>query len=202
MEGTLDLLADAGRFLPITVVAAIVLFVVKEGLEANRRRKTDARKRKAIRRLIADEIERNHWTIKRLRDGVLQIERRILELDSTLMIRVGALGERYVRREEGGEMASEFPIGRVHSEALSSNLLLLAEIDEAIFEEALEVSDAFKELDHVLKSMIEHLSNDNDTGFLEGFADYARNEIADCEKTLRCFYKSVTGRSLKEHRVR
>lgn len=202
MNGILDLLADAGRFLPITVVAAIVLFVVKEGLEANRRWKANARKRKAVRRLIADEIERNHWTIKQLRDGVFQIERHILEADSRLMIHVSAIGERFFRREEGGKMASQFPIGRVHAEALSSNLLALAEIDEAIFEEALKANDALKELDHVLKSMIEHLSNDNDPGFLEGLADYAKKEIADCEKTLQGFYKSVTGRALDSHRLR
>ncbi|MBY6157249.1 hypothetical protein [Pseudooceanicola nitratireducens] len=202
MNGILEQLAHAGKLLPITVVVAIVLFVVKEGLEARRRLKANERKRKAVRRLIADEIERNHWTIKRLRDGVSEIESHILKDDSALMIRASAIGERYFRREEGGQMAMQFPIGRVHAEALSSNLLALAEIDEAIFEEALKASDALKELDHVLKSMIEHLSNDNDRGFLKGFADYAKRKIADCEKTLQGFYKNVTSRALEEHRVR
>ncbi|UWQ99981.1 hypothetical protein K3729_04135 [Rhodobacteraceae bacterium S2214] len=202
MEQILDHIIGAGRLLPVTVVAAIILFGVKEGIEANRRRKANSRKRQAVRRLIADEIERNNWAIKRLRDGIFQIERHLVEANSKISIQVSALGERYVRREEDGEMASQFPIGKVYSEVLSANLLVLGEIDEAIFDEALNVNDAIKELDHVCTSMIEILSKNNDRGFLEGFADHAKKEIADCEKTLQSFYQNVTGRALETHRIR
>ena len=149
----------------------------------NRRRKANARKRLAIRRLIADEIERNNWMIKRLRDGISELERAIGEPKFILSIRTGVFGERYLRCERSGELASEFPIGKVHSEALSGSLLELAMIDEQIFDKALEASDATKELDHVLKSMIELVSNKAGTIVDDGFAEYARKEIANCEKT-------------------
>jgi hypothetical protein len=196
------MLTGAGHYLPITVIAAIVLFFGKELLELRRRRKANARKRLAIRRLIADEIERNNWTIKRLRDGISELEHSIDEPKSILSIRTGVLGERYLRRERSGELASEFPIGKVHSEALSGSLLELAMIDEQIFDKALEVSDATKELDHVLKSMIELVSNKDGSKYHEGFTDYARNEIAGCEKTLSDFYRAITGRKLEGLRIR
>lgn len=202
MEQILDHLIAAGRLLPVTVVAAIILFGVKEGIEASRRRKANARKRQAVRRLIADEIEQNNWAIKRLRDGIYQIERHLVEANSEISIHIDALGERHVRREENSEMASQFPIGKVYSEVLSANLLVLAEIDEAIFDEAIDANDAIRELDHVRNSMIEYLSKNNDREFLEGFADYANKEIADCEKTLQSFYQNITGQALETHRIR
>ena len=177
------MLTGAGDFLPVTVIAAIVLFFVKELLEVNRRRNANARKRLAIRRLIADEIERNNWTIKRLREGISELEQATEVPGSTLSIRTGVLGERYFRREMSGRLASEFPIGTVHSEAL-------------------EVSDATKELDHVLKSMIELVSNEVGSVYREGFTGYARNEIADCEKILSDFYRNITGRNLEGLRIR
>lgn len=212
MERVLDLLTGAGRLLPATVVAAIILFAVKEALEAKRRGKANARKRKAIRRLIADEIERNNWTIKSLRQGLFQIERHLIENGSALSILVGALGERYVRREEDGIKVTQFPVGKVHTDALSANLMALAEIDETIFDEALEASDAMKELDHVLKSMVEQITNYSAAksleeivearDLLEGFVEYAREVIEHCDNTFRNFYKNLTGQSLQGHRVR
>ena len=202
LDRVLAILTGAGYFLPATVIVAIVLFFVKELLEANRRRKANARKRLAIRRLIADEIERNNWTIKRLRNGISELEHAIDEPKSILSIRTGVLGERYLRHEISGKLHSEFPIGKVHSEALSGSLLELAMIDEQIFDKALEASDATKELDHVLKSMIELVSNAAGPIVDDGFSEYALKEIANCEKTLSDFYKNITGRNLEGHRIR
>ncbi|HQY74224.1 MAG TPA: hypothetical protein PLK44_10955 [Aestuariivirga sp.] len=202
LDRVLAILAGAGDFLPATVIVAIILFFVKELLEVNRRRKANARKRLAIRRLVADEIERNNWTIKRLREGISELEQATEVPGSIFSIRTGVLGERYFRHEMTGELHHEFPIGKVHSEELSGSLLELAMIDEQIFDKALEASDATKELDHVLKSMIELVSSKGGSVYYEGFTDYARNEIADCEKTLTDFYRTITGRKLEEHRIR
>ncbi len=83
LDRVLAILAGAGDFLPATVIVAIILFFVKELLEVNRRRKANARKRLAIRRLVADEIERNNWTIKRLREGISELEQATEELKGT-----------------------------------------------------------------------------------------------------------------------
>jgi hypothetical protein len=47
--------------LPITVVAAIILFVTKEVFEFFRRRSERSRRLSAIKLLLAEEIEKNHW---------------------------------------------------------------------------------------------------------------------------------------------
>jgi hypothetical protein len=195
-------LIDAGNLLPVTVIGAIILFIVKEILEARRRKKANARKRRAVRRLIADEIERNKWTTEKLRDGIQKIKDSIAYPELIVSVRIGANGEKYFRSEMSGELHSEFPFGKVHSEALSGNLLELAMIDESVFEEALSASDATKEVEHIINSMIVQLSDEGHLSHLEGFADYAKAEIADCERTLSNFYKTITGGKLEEHRVR
>ena len=202
LDRVLAILNGVGQLLPVTVIGAIILFIIKELLEAKRREKANARKRRAVRRLIADEIERNNWTIGRLRDGISTIETAMEISGFNLSIRTGTHGERYLRSELSGKLHSESLIGRVHSEALSSNLLELAIIDEHIFDEALEASDATKELDHVLKLMIEEVSNKDHFMQLVGLADFAKAEIADCERTLSNFYGSITGRNLEGRRIR
>jgi hypothetical protein len=200
LDGVISILNDVGHFLPATVIGAIVLFAVKELIEASRRKKTNARKRQAVRRLIAYEIERNNWTLKNLRRNISSLKDSLEFSGLISSIRTGAHGERYLRSELMGELHSESTIGKVHSEVLSSSLLELAAIDEPIFSEALEAIDALKELDHVLKLMVDIVYNGGQ--FLEGYVEYATNEIADCEKTLSDFYKHITGREPKENRIR
>ena len=153
----MEFLISAGRLLPVTVVGAIILFILREVIEGIRRKRSNSRKRTAIRRLIADEIERNNWTIKSMRHMIGTIELAIKYPETSLEISSGVRGELYLRHNQGGKGYSQSPFGKVHSVALSANLLSLAEIDQPIFDEALEVSDALKELDHVLNLSLIHI---------------------------------------------
>ncbi|WP_155957867.1 hypothetical protein [Fodinicurvata sediminis] len=196
------ILNNVSNILPATVVAAVILFVLKEILEEIRRRKQNARKRKAVRRLISDEIERNKFTIKVLRDCISYIEESIWDENSQILIRIGTLGQRYFRQEGSGGYRREMPIRQVHNIALSSNLFEVAKIDEEIFDRALDLSDTLKELDHVLQSMIEFVSNGESAAFLEGFVDYAKGVLDDCENKISSFYKLITKKELENHRIR
>jgi len=198
----MEFLVSAGRLLPVTVVGAIILFILREVIEGTRRKRSNSRKRTAIRRLIADEIERNNWTIKSMRHMIETIELAIKNPETSLEIRSGVRGELYLRHNKDGEAYSQSPFGKVHNDALSANLLSLAEVDQPVFDKALEVSDALKELDHVLNSMVKHIGGDFEYAFLEGLVEFATDEIADCEKTLSDFYERITGQALKEHRLR
>ena len=56
-------LKDLGEYLPATVVVTILLFLIKEFLECLRKRSERIRKISAIKILIAEELERNHWAL-------------------------------------------------------------------------------------------------------------------------------------------
>jgi hypothetical protein len=118
----------------------------------------------------------------------------------SLSIRSNPTGTVFLRSEIGSELHSETQIGLVQVQALSTNLLDLANIDEEVFPDSLEASDALKELNHVRDVMIDLVSSDD--GFLEGFVDYAETEITDCESMISTFYKKLTQRTLETHRVR
>ncbi|WP_343503683.1 hypothetical protein [Alloyangia pacifica] len=202
MEQAFEFVVSAGRLLPVTVVVAISLFVVKEVLEGKRRRQGNSRKRRAVCRLLANEIERNHWSIKSLRESLGSVERALGSPNEEFTVITDTLGGRLVRGTDDGEMTFERPIPTAHLEGLASNLMLLAELDETLFEQALITGDALKELEHVINLLIDYGSDDSKRWMLDTYPDYARSELAEIEGTISNFYVKLTGQSLKAHRLR
>ncbi|MBL4806139.1 MAG: hypothetical protein JKY31_02495 [Rhodobacteraceae bacterium] len=195
------------QILPLTVFAAIALFAVKEGVEFWRRYKGNNRKRRALRKLLADEVERNFFQIKRIRDCANTVERAIdegvliAEKNVDLSIIDGAFGRKYLRLSNDKRLTSQMPIGEVHNNVLSTNLLEIAIVDNKIFESALETSDAIKELEHLLMSLVEQVTS-FDNGFIDGFSGYVRSETVCIEATLKNFYNLLTGKELEQFRIR
>ncbi len=74
-------------------------------------------------------------------------------------------------------------------------------IDGEVFDAALEAHDAIKELDHIRRSIIEHVAEDNHS-HLDGLIDYARDELDDAEAAFKGFYAKLTGKPLIGGRVR
>ncbi|AKO96896.1 hypothetical protein MALG_01722 [Marinovum algicola DG 898] len=195
-------IASVPNLLPITVLSALLLFFAKEVLEGFRRRRATSRKRKAMRRLLKDELERNKWALRSLHDCVNTLEGMAHRPGSVLIIKTNPLGGRSMRREgkESGDY-SEHPVPKIHSYFLKGNILEIALIDREIFELALEGIDAIAEMEHILKGILEY-SEDREAPFLEGFAEYAHNELNDSEKALAALYTKITGKPYEEFRLR
>lgn len=106
-------------------------------------------------------------------------------------------------RREGKESGdySEHPVPKIHSDFLKGNILEIALIDREIFDLALEGIDAIAEMEHILKGILEY-SEDREAPFLEGFAEYAHNELNDSEKALAALYTKITGKPYEEFRLR
>jgi hypothetical protein len=56
-------IGDLQKYIPITVIFAVFLFIAKEIIELLRRYKADKRKKRAISLILAQEIQRNHWAL-------------------------------------------------------------------------------------------------------------------------------------------
>ena len=56
-----DLVSSLEGYLSVTVAAAVILFITREQLEFRRRKAERTRKTKAIKLLLAEELEKNHW---------------------------------------------------------------------------------------------------------------------------------------------
>jgi hypothetical protein len=205
-----DFLVGAGALLPITALVAVLLFLFREILEGKRRKNSNKRKKRAISRLISHDIERDYWALKSTRNCLEEISVQVANPNGRdgLSIRAGPTGEKYFECKRANGSVSSAPIRKVYTGSLTSNLLLLADLDERLFEATLDAIDTINELDHVINSMVIHLSDkernaqSRSVGFMESFVEYAEEELNDCEKEFKTFYKTLMGNELVDHRVR
>jgi hypothetical protein len=190
--------------LPVTVVAAVTLFALKEIIEGIRRYRGDRRKTKALRMLLARECELNHWTIKSIRHIVETIRDEsedgaefefIFPKSGKVLFRV---------KHPDSEYKSGSALAATHREVMDKNLLEVATLDKKLYSALQPAYDAVAELEHVRQSLIYFVDpeDDKDKMHLDGFTDYALSELQDVFSKLVVLYKECTGEDLETHRLR
>jgi hypothetical protein len=190
--------------LPVTVLAAVVLFVLKELFEGVRRYRGEERKKQALRTLLARECELNHWAIKSIRDIVETI--RDESEDGTqfefIFPKSGKVLFRY--KHPDSEYKSGSNLAETHREVMDKNLLEVATLDKKLYSALQPAYDAVADLEHVRQSLIYYVDpeDDQDKMHLDGFTHYALRELGDVFKELASLYKECTGNELEKHRLR
>ncbi len=203
-------MTDLISIIPITVVSAIALFFIKETIELLRRWRADARKIRGLSRLFTRECETNLWAIRRIRSICNDIKETFDAYEKTKdeyfnsiftasFSKSGVI--RYVQTDTNGKLQSSMSIPRVHKDILTKYMLEAASLDGKFFEAMQSAYSAIVELEHVRDSLIHHLDGD-ERHFLEGFCDYALNELTDIEGNLSGAYAKWTGKELTEHKMR
>lgn len=188
--------------LPATALVAITLFCIKELLEFCRRRKSERRQLTAINRLLSDEIERNKWTLKVVKNCAASFESAAGQAGYKIFLKDEMSGVVRFCNEKNGEGYGSWPLSEVKEDQLQSNLQKLADLDRKNFTLALDAHDALKELQHLRISIMDH-ANDESTKYRFGeLANYLREEAEEIEKTLGTFYREITGKELTKHRLR
>jgi hypothetical protein len=184
---------------PIAVAVAIVLFLAKETLELIRRLKTDGRKLHAIRRLLARECERNNWAISRLLDQLTAVD-DALKSNENIEIVHDSIGNVRLHAEYVGRAFAESPIRVIHTQYLERFLFDAAALDTRLFAAIEGALDTLPEAIHVRDSLIYYVSEDQQ--HLEGFTDYARDELDLAMDAIRHLYFVCTCEPLAKTRVR
>jgi hypothetical protein len=193
------------NLLPITVYSAIVLFVLKEIVEAIRRYRAERRKKKAISYLVADEIERNHWT-------VISLFRIFKEISKSLESSPNAKYElktthsgidRFILTHPDGGWTG-FTIPPVNDKQYKAHLPTIAELDKKLFKTLEETYSELAELEHLRASLIDWLVDDSEMKkmFFKDFIEYALSHEGDCVEALKVGYKKSTGKNLEGARIR
>ena len=193
------------RLAPLTVVTAIVLFVIKEVIEAVRRQQSRARKTGAIRILLIEEMELNNWTIKSLRSTLKAIDDQMeSDPEPEFYLRKDASGAVHYRYRTSTGSGGGSSIPQVHRKHFDAFLPELAEIDKLLFEEARKGYERIGQLEHVQSSLIAHLAEDDpdEKMHLQGFPSYALRVIDDVESRMSAFYVSCSGRPFEKIRLR
>lgn len=196
--------------LPLTVIAAIILFFIKEVIEWVRRHKAASRKKVALSSLLARECELNHWSIKSMRKIIETIrDESAVNTDAKFHFTTLKSGKILFRAmESDSDFIIGMPLAKTHNELMSKNLLEVATLDKGLYAAMQPAYDAIADMEHIRQSLIYYVEPEDELGkqyhkeHLEGFIDYALSELENAYQRLNLLYKVCTGEELSSHKMR
>ena len=201
-KGEIDLL-------PITVVVAISLFIVRETLDYYRKSKEAGRKREAYKLLISEELELNLWAQKRIHSIVTDIEDEEGNYpNASYTLTVKESGKEYIQGNEDGKLIFGCPVPVVHDRYYEKLISHIAELDAAFFKLSQSCYEEVRNLAHVRSGLIEALlAEENNEPYphdirKSGFLDYAKNELPMIYDAMNALYRECAGKELTEARLR
>lgn len=185
-------------FLPITVVCAVLIFVLKETLDVFKKKTERQRKISAYKHLILEELRKNAWSVKHLK-GVMS-ELADPELKSVEISKLSSGGLKIAIRSEGSWGSS--PLWPIHTSVFEKIFIGLAETDAEIFSAVSQAYEELAEVKHVRDSLIEFSENPDHPGGWEIFAEYGKDVIKDCEAAMTKLCTQITGKPLEGFKLR
>jgi hypothetical protein len=186
------------ELLPTTVVAAVLLFVLRELLEVLRARRVGHRRRIALRTLLARECELNDRTIRRLRSDIQDAEDNRRVPGAALSIAVGRNGQPTYRRETPGGGVRQSAIPQIRKTTLEAHLLEIATLDSRLFAVADEAFGAISSIDHLRDGFIYRVTYDPEE--LAEFCVAAIGELDAAFVSLSKLYGACAGKMLESRR--
>lgn len=191
------------KYLPITVIGAIVVFFTRELLEWFRRSGSESRKKKALRSLLKRECELNFWVYNVL-FRVAQVIQADQRLGAHAVYSVNRLPNEAIgfrRSDEEGLEGWVIPPTKLG--VMEKLMTEAASIDDKLFAVLEPALDAAIEMEHVRQSLFSAVDQTDDAAPpLDGIHLFALTELADVLVTLRALYAECTGKELTEWRVR
>lgn len=202
------ILQSVSSVLPATVVVAVTIFITKEILEFFRRRSERARKLGAVKTLLSEELEKNHWTFRSMfgiLDQIKEYSELFPEAKYNLVIARNGSEHYRVKREPNDDSWHGQAIPKFHDEQYKKLLPTLAELDAELFQKVNALYSELSELAHFRDTLIDFLSGD------EWFVERNLNQSFLCHlatrrdkhyDSLSRTYSSLCGKALKELKVR
>lgn len=185
-------------YLPITVVCAIAIFLIKEVIEFFKKRAEKRRKIKAYQSLVMDEVKKNAWSVKHLKNILNDLSDPGF---NSVKIKNLSSGSSRIFVDVDGRVTSS-PIWPLHTSVFEKLYIGLAEADETTFTAVSEVYEELAEARHVKDSLVEHIVDPRHLGELQGFVEYAGEVLIRCESAMNKFSINTTGEDLKNHKLR
>ncbi|MDZ3825873.1 hypothetical protein [Pseudomonas monsensis] len=154
-------MTELGKVLPITVVAAIILFFIKEVFEFFKKRAEKKRKVSAYKILLAEEMAKNSWSIFGLRRIVERLQ------DHSLVHEVirGADGACHLKSSRDEEVVKGIVLP-FHSSIFDKHIVDLAVIDKKFFTQLRDTYQAIADAKVSRSTMLEMCEDQNLKFFL------------------------------------
>ncbi|HGM6833109.1 TPA: hypothetical protein ACKQCE_001658 [Serratia marcescens] len=196
-------------FVPLSVIAAVILFTLKEILEYRRRGKSDSRKIAALKHIFARECQLNLWTIVSIRKVIESLGEDYPDDPSVMLdIIIDEKAKEWAKviKPQGDDVYFTVTnIPDVHLEAIKSHFLDAIGLDEKLFRDLEYAYDSLLELKHVRFSLLTNNIKEElfmTSGLMRGFYSYSITELEKTENALAALYLNCTGKTLDEYRVR
>jgi hypothetical protein len=175
----------------VAIVVAVMIFILREFLEARRRRIERSGKLSAIKTLLARNCELNNWTIKSLRAVLEQIQADFGQADPPhYAIDMRRSGATYLKAcDASGSWASR-PLPEVRRQPFEEQLLNVAELDVGLLSRLEPAVTMLAELEHVRESLVSYLlrEDEGEAVQFEGFVEFALVALADAFNSLEQLY--------------
>jgi hypothetical protein len=192
------------QILPITVIFAILLFVLKEILEAVKKANERKRKIKAMKALLAEEIELNHWVWKTLQSMMAKVEGEISESEATRFFirRSNAGAERFeCLRPDNSFWGQGFPA--IKDDRYQKLAIDIASADAEFYRLASRCYSAISDLRHFRNGVYSYLDEEGDEkGFRNGYISYVKDGLPAVYDSMNTLYVYCVGKKLELHRMR
>jgi hypothetical protein len=192
--------------LPVTVIAAVVLFVIKESIEVSRRVAGNRRKIKAFKIILARECELNNWAYRCLKSELNHVQDvQTNDYGLTLAVEHRSLDQiMLITRYADGSAHGYSPIWPVHAGVMKQLMLEVATINKALFDSIEKAYDSALEVEHVRQSLIRFLENDDEEDKLHftAFPQYGLRELEKASDNLQALYRTCTDQELTKFRLR
>lgn len=186
------------EYLPVTVVAAISLFLIKEIVEFFKRKGEKKRKLDALKSLMSEELLVNAAALKFLR--------RLCSAINVEDIR----GVEYKKTSSGtervivltSEKTSVNYFWKLRTAVFEKVMTELAALDGALFPVVAEAYAKINEVKHVRESIIDFSELEMPKHLIRGLGDYGKNQIDDAVLLTEQAYKKLTGNELTQTKIR
>jgi len=196
------------NLLPVTVVAAIFLFFLRELVDLFKKRSDIKRNIEAIKLLIADEIEKNHWSLVSMFRVLTSLKEDFESNDNAVhQLRTARNGSEHF--ESKGDPTEGFfssqPIPKFHTVMYEKLIQDIAALDKDLFFAIHSTYEEINELIHYRDSIIDYLSGEESPlvsmvtkDFFSDFVEEENDYYGHLNKT----YKLLKNKELKTWKLR
>lgn len=196
-------------FMPITVMVAVLLFIIRELIDKVKRRRQDKNKKKAISYLIGEEIKINYWSLTSLFRAYEQLS-QLFEVAPNAIYRVKTTRFNKdifeYKEEPEDEIWSGHPIPKFINDKYNLLLPSLAELDIELADKLETTYQNIAELEHFRQTLVLFLANeDYEEVFHNMVKHFIQNFIEEKDEyfeKLNKVYVDLVGEDLTKWRLR
>lgn len=191
-----DVMNTMTSLFPITATIAICIFIAKELIEFGKRRNEKIRKIAAYKMLVAEEMLKNAWSIRSMRD----VLRALQEQFEKILLEKSFSGSSYIVVERMSGKQST-PLWPFHFSVFDRAVIDLAVLDKDLFNSVKEAYQALANVKHARTVLMDMCNDDSLYDHIETFVGYAMSQMDVAEEKINITYRDCTGQELDQQKL-